>query len=142
MPDGLCTVGSWGAELYPEPVPGSVVVVKDRLDCGQSGAFVAGLERRDVDGLIICGVELVCCVLYAVLGASERATTTSYLPTLCQVKTSATRPTTARSATTYGTTDPITSPTRRVSSRLGPQGLSRITLELGVGRPTRRRPAR
>lgn len=72
MPDGLCSVGSWGAELWLEPVRGSVVVVKNRFDCWQSQAFVAELERRDVDGLVICGVELVCCVLYAVLGASER----------------------------------------------------------------------
>jgi nicotinamidase-related amidase len=72
QPDGLCALGSWGAELYVEPVPGSTVVVKHRYDCWQSPAFTAELEKRDVDGLIICGVELVCCVLYAVLGASER----------------------------------------------------------------------
>ena len=30
------------------------------------------LDAHDVDGLVITGVELVCCVLYAVLGASER----------------------------------------------------------------------
>lgn len=71
-PDGLCAIGSWGAELYVEPVPGSTVVVKQRFDCWQSQAFTAELERRAVDGLIICGVELVCCVLHAVLGASER----------------------------------------------------------------------
>ena len=71
-PDGLCALGSWGAELYVDPVPGSTVIEKHRFDCWQSPAFTAELENRDVDGLIICGVELVCCVLYAVLGASER----------------------------------------------------------------------
>ncbi|TCC48836.1 isochorismatase family protein [Kribbella capetownensis] len=30
------------------------------------------LSANDIDGLVICGVELVCCVLYAILGASER----------------------------------------------------------------------
>ena len=71
-PTGLCAEGSWGAELYLEPVPGSVTVVKHRFDCWQSSDFVRELENRAIDGLIICGVELVCCVLYAILGADER----------------------------------------------------------------------
>lgn len=72
VPDGLCAVGTWGAELYLDPVPESTVVVKHRFDCWQSPAFTDELQRHNIDGLIICGVELVCCVLYAVLGASER----------------------------------------------------------------------
>lgn len=72
-PDGgLCPIGSWGAQLFVEPVPGSEVVIKYRYDCWQSPDLAATLERRQIDGLVICGVELVCCVLYAVLGASER----------------------------------------------------------------------
>lgn len=71
-PSGLCAVGSWGAELYLGPVPGSVTVVKHRFDCWQSADFVRELEDRDIDGLILCGVELVCCVLYGILGADER----------------------------------------------------------------------
>jgi nicotinamidase-related amidase len=71
-PTGLCVVGSWGAELYLEPVAGSVTVVKHRFDCWQSSDFVRELEDRDSDGLIICGVEIVGCVLYAILGAGER----------------------------------------------------------------------
>jgi nicotinamidase-related amidase len=47
-------------------------VTKHRFDCWQSREFTDVLEARDVDGLVIAGVELVCCVLYAVLGASER----------------------------------------------------------------------
>jgi nicotinamidase-related amidase len=70
--DGLCAAGSWGAELFIPPVPGSEVIVKDRFDSWQSPAFVEFLTARDIDGLVICGVELVCCVLYAILGASER----------------------------------------------------------------------
>lgn len=72
VPDGLCAVGTWGAELYLDRVPGSVTAVKHRFDCWQSPDFVHELERRDVDGLIIGGVELVSCILYAVLGAAER----------------------------------------------------------------------
>ena len=48
------------------------MVIKDRFDSWQSEAFVKCLMDRDIDGLVICGVELVCCVLYAVLGAQER----------------------------------------------------------------------
>lgn len=71
-PGGLCAAGSWGAELFVEPVPGSSVVVKYRYDCWQSQPFTGFLEGNGIDGLVICGVELVCCVLYAVLGADER----------------------------------------------------------------------
>ncbi|HEY6748678.1 MAG TPA: isochorismatase family cysteine hydrolase [Mycobacteriales bacterium] len=71
-PDGLCALGSWGAELFVEPVPGATVVVKDRFDCWQSRQFTDLLDSRDIDGLVITGVELVCCILYAILGASER----------------------------------------------------------------------
>lgn len=71
-PDGLCAAGTWGAELYIEPVRGSSVVVKHRYDCWQSPSFGEFLNAKDIDGLVIGGVELVCCVLYAVLGAAER----------------------------------------------------------------------
>ncbi|HEX5117047.1 MAG TPA: isochorismatase family cysteine hydrolase [Pseudonocardiaceae bacterium] len=71
-PGGLCAAGSWGAELFLDPVPGASLVVKYRYDCWQSPAFLDFLDERGIDGLIICGVELICCVLYAVLGAQER----------------------------------------------------------------------
>jgi hypothetical protein len=38
----------------------------------QSQEFTQLLEARGIDGLVIGGVELCCCVLYAVLGAEER----------------------------------------------------------------------
>jgi len=72
QPGGLCAAGTWGAELFVAPVPGADVVVKYRFDCWQSPSFAGFLEGNDIDGLVICGVELVCCVLYAVLGAAER----------------------------------------------------------------------
>jgi len=68
----LCLKGSWGAELFAEPVAGSHVISKDRYDCWQRPELVEALERRQIDGLVTCGVELVCCVLYTVLGADER----------------------------------------------------------------------
>lgn len=68
----LCRAGSPGAELYVDPVPGSRVVRKDRFDVWRSRQFRAVLAEWDIDGLVIGGVELQCCVLYAVLGASER----------------------------------------------------------------------
>jgi len=69
---GICLKGTWGAELFVETVPGSSVIVKDRYDCWQSPELTNALERNQIDGLVICGVELVCCVLYAILGADER----------------------------------------------------------------------
>jgi nicotinamidase-related amidase len=70
--EAVCVVGSWGAELFVDPVPGSAVIVKHRYDCWRSVEFVNYLDRYGIDGLVICGVELVCCVLYAILGAAER----------------------------------------------------------------------
>ena len=69
---GLCRMGSWEAELFIEPVPGSVVVKKPRFDVWQSLEFLDYLAADPVDGFVIAGVELRCCVLFAALGADER----------------------------------------------------------------------
>jgi nicotinamidase-related amidase len=69
---GLCRKDSWGAELFVEPMLGSDVIIKYRYDCWQSPELTDTLDRNQIDGLVICGVELVCCVLYAILGADER----------------------------------------------------------------------
>jgi nicotinamidase-related amidase len=71
-PDGLCAVGSWGAELFIQPVPGAHIVTKYRFDIWQSRDFTDRLDTLKVEGLVIGGVELCSCVLYAVLGAEER----------------------------------------------------------------------
>jgi nicotinamidase-related amidase len=68
----LCRKGSWEAELFVEPVAGSHTVVKHRFDVWQSAPFLSWLAAREIDGLVIAGVELRCCVLFAVLGADER----------------------------------------------------------------------
>lgn len=68
----LCQKGSWEAELFIDPVPGSVIVAKPRFDVWQSQEFLNYLRDDPVDGFIIAGVELRCCVLFAALGADER----------------------------------------------------------------------
>jgi nicotinamidase-related amidase len=68
----LCAAGSAGAELFVPPVPGARVVVKRRFDIWQSQQFLDALVDWDIDGLVVGGVELQCCALYAVLGAEER----------------------------------------------------------------------
>jgi nicotinamidase-related amidase len=68
----LCLAGSAGAELFIDPVAGSRTVRKYRYDVWQSQEFLHALSDWDIDGLIIGGVELICCVLHAVLGAEER----------------------------------------------------------------------
>ena len=71
----LCLAGSDGAELFVEPVAGSRIVRKYRFDLWRSEEFTQALLDWDIAGLIIAGVELICCVLYAVLGADERGFT-------------------------------------------------------------------
>src|SRR5712691_5370602 len=44
------------------------------FDVWQSQEFLRALADWDIDGLVGGGVELVCCVLYAVLGAGPRLT--------------------------------------------------------------------
>ena len=64
-------MGTWEAELFIEPVPGSVVVTKPRFDVWQSREFLDYLAADPVDGFVIAGVELRCCVLFASFGADE-----------------------------------------------------------------------
>lgn len=69
---GLCLRGSFGAELFVPLLPGSSVVDKHRYDIWQSPDWTKYVDRHNVEGLVIAGVELRCCVLHAVLGAEER----------------------------------------------------------------------
>jgi nicotinamidase-related amidase len=64
--------GTEGAELFIEPVTGAHVVTKDRFDLWQSGEFTSLVDELGVEGFVFGGVELRCCVLFAVLGADER----------------------------------------------------------------------
>lgn len=68
----LCRAGTPGAVLFVEAVPGSRVIHKWRFDIWRSEQFTSQLDAWGIDGLVIGGVELQCCVLYAILGAEER----------------------------------------------------------------------
>ena len=69
--ENLCPKGSWQSELFLKPVPSATVVTKYRYDIWQSKDFLQFVEMMKPDGFVFAGVELCCCVLYAVLGASE-----------------------------------------------------------------------
>src|SRR5438046_323440 len=45
---GLCVEGSWGAELFVDPIPGSSVVRKDRFDIWQAREFGELLDARGI----------------------------------------------------------------------------------------------
>ena len=70
--ENICPKGSWESELFLEPVSGATVVTKYRFDIWQSKEFLEFVETEKPDGFIFAGVELCCCVLFAVLGADER----------------------------------------------------------------------
>jgi len=70
--ENICPKGSWESELFLEPVPGATVVTKYRFDIWQSKEFLQFVETKKPDGFVFAGVELCCCVLFAVLGADER----------------------------------------------------------------------
>jgi len=67
-----CLMSPQGRNLFIEPVSGGVVVDKARFDVWQSATFRDVLQSSKIDGLVIGGVDLSWCVLYAVLGAAER----------------------------------------------------------------------
>ena len=70
--EGLCQKGSWESEFFLPPIAGATVVTKYRYDIWQSEEFCQFVETAKPDGFVFAGVELCCCVLYAVLGADER----------------------------------------------------------------------
>ncbi len=70
--ENLCRKGSWQAELFLPTIPNATVVTKYRYDIWQSEEFLQFVEDMQPDGFVFAGVELCCCVLYAVLGADER----------------------------------------------------------------------
>src|SRR4051794_23662145 len=51
--DGRCIDGSWGAELFVPPVPGSTTVRKYRYDIWQSQEFVDLVDAQGIHGLVI-----------------------------------------------------------------------------------------
>jgi len=72
IPENICPKDSWESELFLEPISGATVVTKYRFDVWQSEEFVHFVETEKPEGFVFAGVELCCCVLFAVLGADER----------------------------------------------------------------------
>lgn len=72
IPENICPKDSWESELFLEPVSGATVVTKYRFDVWQSEEFLNFIEKENPEGFVFAGVELCCCVLFAVLGADER----------------------------------------------------------------------
>lgn len=67
-----CKKESFGAEYYQYQPQKDRLFVKYNFDIWQNKKFIKFLDDKKIDTLIITGVELPCCVLYAVLGADER----------------------------------------------------------------------
>jgi nicotinamidase-related amidase len=72
VPGSVCAPGSPGAALFVDRLPGSSVARKALFDMWQSMEVLAAIEDHRAEGLVIAGVNLHCCVLFAVLGAWER----------------------------------------------------------------------
>jgi ureidoacrylate peracid hydrolase len=67
-----CKRGSFGAKYYQYTPPKDKLFTKYNFDIWQNNKFIKFLDKNKIDTLIITGVEILCCVLYAVLGADER----------------------------------------------------------------------
>jgi len=67
-----CKKGSFGAEYYKYQPTNDKMFVKYNFDIWQNKEFIKFLDDKKIDTLIITGVELLCCVSFAVLGADER----------------------------------------------------------------------
>ena len=72
IPENICPKDSWESELFLEPISGATVVTKYRFDIWQSEEFLHFVEKENPEGFVFAGVELCCCVLFAILGADER----------------------------------------------------------------------
>lgn len=67
-----CMKGSFGAEYFSYMPPKDRLFVKNNFDIWQNKKLEKFLAERKIETLIITGVEIVCCILYAILGAEER----------------------------------------------------------------------
>src|SRR3989344_7915304 len=67
-----CSMGTFGAEYFDYKPPKNRLFVKSGFDIWQNEQFKEFLDKHKIETLIITGVELTCCILYAVLGAEER----------------------------------------------------------------------
>ena len=67
-----CKKGSFGAKYFKFNPPKDYLFTKYNFDIWQNKQFMKFLDKNNIDSLIITGVELTCCVLFAILGADER----------------------------------------------------------------------
>ena len=67
-----CKKDSFGAEYFNYNPPKDRLFIKNNFDIWQNKKFVKFLADHKIETLIVTGVEIVCCILYAVLGAEER----------------------------------------------------------------------
>ena len=67
-----CAKGTFGAEYFNYKLPKNRLFTKFNFDIRQNKEFSKFLDKNKIETIIITGVEISCCVLYAVLGAEER----------------------------------------------------------------------
>lgn len=67
-----CKVGSFGSEYFEITPPKDKLFTKYNFDLWQNPQFLNFCDKNNVDTLIFTGVEIMCCVLFAIMGADER----------------------------------------------------------------------
>lgn len=67
-----CKKGTFGARYFNYDPPKNSLFTKANFDIWQNKKLIKFLDKNKIETLIITGVEVACCVLYAVLGAEER----------------------------------------------------------------------
>lgn len=67
-----CEKGSFGAEYFEITPPKDKLFTKYNFDLWQNKQFQKYLDDKNIDTLIFTGVEILCCVLFAIMGADER----------------------------------------------------------------------
>lgn len=67
-----CKVGTFGAEYFEITPPKDKLFTKYNFDLWQNTQFLNFLDDKNVDTLVFTGVEILYCVLFAIMGADER----------------------------------------------------------------------
>jgi len=67
-----CVKGSFGEKYFNYNPPKDRLFIKNNFDIWQNKKLIKFLDDHRIETLLITGVELVCCVLYAIMGAEER----------------------------------------------------------------------
>lgn len=67
-----CKRGSFGAKYFEIKPPKDKLFTKYNFDIWQNKKFQNYLKKKRIETIIITGIEILCCVLFAILGADER----------------------------------------------------------------------